>query len=418
MDKLDRMEEFTVEEKSRFLSQFLFVGADLGMWCFDMNRNLYYSTCPHEKEFLSFLELGDCLDFVYAREEGWDKPVILSDELGLLWAAQTRMIETRPDLLFLIGPVFLSQTSVSSIENALREKESSLYLRRQMMRTLEAVPVMMQQTFNQYVRMLHYVIRMERIQMADFYYQDDRTRELARQWEFGMESEAVMHSDPERVAHGEKLLLQAISEGNPHYMEVMEREADFGGELLSRSGDTMRDARNTVLVFNALASRAAIDGGAPTKTAKEMELHYTGLIEKCDTITKLTALSGQMVGAYVAKVQESRDNPMISQSVRECCDYIRANVLKPLTVEEIAAQRGYTAYYFSKKFYREMGVKVTDYIKQARIEYAKIALISTTKSIQEISDSLHFGTRNYFSSVFREIVGMTPAAYRERSGRM
>lgn len=64
-----------------------------------------------------------------------------------------------------------------------------------------------------------------------------------------------------------------------------------------------------------------------------------------------------------------------------------------------------------------MGIKVTDYIKQARIEYAKIALLTTKKSIQEISDSLQFGTRNYFSKVFHEIVGMTPAAYREKVGR-
>ncbi len=78
---------------------------------------------------------------------------------------------------------------------------------------------------------------------------------------------------------------------------------------------------------------------------------------------------------------------------------------------------GYSTYYFSKKFNKEMGIKVTDYIKQVRIDQAKIALITTKRSIQDISDSLQFGTRNYFSKVFREIVGVTPAAYRERMGR-
>lgn len=75
-----------------------------------------------------------------------------------------------------------------------------------------------------------------------------------------------------------------------------------------------------------------------------------------------------------------------------------------------------SAYYFIRKFYKEMGIKVSDYIKQARIEYAKVVLVTSKKSIQEISDLLQFGTRNYFSKVFHEVVGMMPAAYREKTG--
>ena len=78
---------------------------------------------------------------------------------------------------------------------------------------------------------------------------------------------------------------------------------------------------------------------------------------------------------------------------------------------------GYTPYYFTRKFSKEMDMKVTDYIKQARIEYAQMELITTRKGIGEISDSLHFGSRNYFTKVFREITGMTPAAYREKYRR-
>ena len=422
VEKFDRVEEVSPEEKSRLLAQFLFVGADLGMWCFDKNRRLYYSTCSHEREFLAFLELGNCMDYLYGRPEGWEKPVILSDELGLLWSAVTRIKNGAPDLYFLMGPAFLSHTSLQSIENALREKESSLYIRRQMMRTLEAVPVLSLPMFYQYTKMLHYAIFMERISPGDFYCQSgDLPQELPGGAFLPLAKEeeemAEPHGDPERAARAERRLLQAIEEGNPEYFQMLEREADCNGELVSRSGDALRDAKNTALVFGALASRAAIAGGAPLRTIKEIELAYTARIEKCDTITKLTHVNGQMMAAYVEKVRQAKENPLISQTVRECCDYIRTNVLKPLTVEELADQRGYTTYYFSKKFYKEMGIRVTDYIKQARVEYARIALLTTRQSIQEISDSLHFGTRNYFSSVFRELVGVTPAAYREQSGR-
>ena len=170
-------------------------------------------------------------------------------------------------------------------------------------------------------------------------------------------------------------------------------------------------------ILTALVSRAAMDGGLAVNTAKEMELSYIREAEACGTITELKTVMNQMLDDFVHKVRECNANPLISRTIQESCDYIRANVLKPLTVEEIAKEMGYTTYYFTKKFYKEMGVKVTDYIKEARVHYAKIALLTTRKSIEEISESLHFGSRNYFSKVFRSIVGVTPAAYRENVGK-
>lgn len=68
--------------------------------------------------------------------------------------------------------------------------------------------------------------------------------------------------------------------------------------------------------------------------------------------------------------------------------------------------------YLARKFQKEMGVKLLDYIKEIRLEYAKVWLTTTDKSIQEISLRLQFGTRSYFSKVFKAKNGMTPAAFR------
>ena len=166
-----------------------------------------------------------------------------------------------------------------------------------------------------------------------------------------------------------------------------------------------------------MCCRAAIQGGVSIKTAKEMEVKYHTKIERVDTITKLKNLNTEMLDDYVSRVHDGRENPLISKTIQECCDYIRANVTKPLDVDGIAAKMGYATYYFTRKFYKEMGIKVSDYIKQARIEYAKVEVMTSRKSIQEISDTLQFGTRNYFSRVFQEVVGMTPAAYRDGIGK-
>ena len=48
-----------------------------------------------------------------------------------------------------------------------------------------------------------------------------------------------------------------------------------------------------------------------------------------------------------------------------------------------------------------------------KVERAKILLKSTDMTVQDISDRLCFGTRNYFSRVFQEVAGCTPVQYRE-----
>lgn len=409
---MDRMEDFPVEVKIRFLAAEVFAAADLGMWCFSMDRELYYSTCPNQKEFQSFLELSECLDFVYERKEGWDRPVYLSDSLGLIWVAEHIFREGSPELLIVMGPVFLSTTSVKHIEDTLRKNESSVYVCRQMMRTLTDVPVIMLPMLNQFAKMLHYTITSERIQASEFIFQNEQAE--GRIFE---DNNALTLEDPDRGVKGERMLLQAVKDGNLNYKQIMEEEMAAGGVLVSDTGNALRDGKNTVLIFNALLCRAAMEGGIPAKIAKETEAKYILESEKCDTITKLKNVNEKMLDEYVRRVHDCKQNPMISKTTQECCDYIKANVLRPLTVESIARDMGYTAYYFTKKFHKEMGIRVTDYIKQARIDYAKIALLTTKKSIQEISDSLQFGTRNYFSKVFHDIVGMTPAAYRERSGK-
>ena len=49
------------------------------------------------------------------------------------------------------------------------------------------------------------------------------------------------------------------------------------------------------------------------------------------------------------------------------------------------------------------------------IERAKVLLKSTQMSVQEISEELAFGTRNYFTRIFTEIVGYTPVQFREKN---
>lgn len=414
IEGMDNLEEYAVPIRIRIFAGQVNAAANLGTWCFVPQAGLIYSTCIMEKEFLGFFKLGKCLEIMEEHKEEMNRPFIISDPLGLVWMGEYVYQENNPTMLIVLGPMFLSQTSVKHIENALRERVSSVHMQRQMMRTLAIVPVIPMTSLNQYGKMLHFSLTSEKIQTSDFIYYEEKNPESLG---FDQEEKEPLEMNPERILRGEKMILQAIRDGNPAYGEILEKESNYNSGFISMTGDTLRDWKNTQLVFNALCSRAAMEGGVSVHAAKEIELRISGDIENCKTIAELKNIAGSMIEEYIKCVREGQESPMISKATQECCDYIRANVLYPLTAESIAKELGYTTYYFTKKFNKEMGIKVTDYIKQARIEYAKIMLLTTARSIQDISDMLHFGTRNYFSKVFREITGMTPAEFRENAGK-
>ena len=112
-------------------------------------------------------------------------------------------------MLIVIGPLFLSHTSVKHIEESLRSSSYSVHMRREMMRTLAEVPVISMSAVNQYAKILHYTLTSQRIQTSDFIFQNEATRLLT----MGEESEdSVQYQSLERVVQDEKLILQAVKD--------------------------------------------------------------------------------------------------------------------------------------------------------------------------------------------------------------
>ena len=215
------------------------------------------------------------------------------------------------------------------------------------------------------------------------------------------------------LLQAEATLLQCVEEGNFGYQEISEKLRKFSG-YLSDTGDSLRDGKNSVIVFAALCSRAAVRGGMPAQTSRELETDYLNRIEACRTIPQLAQLRIRMLEDFIERVWQIKDTPQISTAIRRGCDFIRANITRDFTLSEVAAQVGYSDYYFAKKIHKEMGIRINDFIKEVRIDHARILLVTTDRGIDDISDSLHFGNRNYFTRVFREVTGTSPAAYREQ----
>jgi len=88
-------------------------------------------------------------------------------------------------------------------------------------------------------------------------------------------------------------------------------------------------------------------------------------------------------------------------------------VYHPLKVQEMSALCGIRTNAFPRFFHEVVGKNPTEYAQERRIDVAVQQLLFTKKSIDEISSDLSFANRFYFSRVFKEEVGQSPAAYRD-----
>lgn len=110
----------------------------------------------------------------------------------------------------------------------------------------------------------------------------------------------------------------------------------------------------------------------------------------------------------VSPVQESMETQLVS-TVKS---YIRDNLGKRITMEELAGVTGYSTSYISRVFRQQCGMTIGRYITAKKISYAKELIRNHTYNFAQISDMLAFDTPQYFASTFKKETDMTPSEFK------
>ena len=377
----------------------------MGAWCFNDEKHLYVTTAPHQEEYHLFLRAGGVLDQAIGLKGSDPVPHILGGTLGLVWIAEWVNLENGGQLLVILGPTYLKNISVEDSLQALDQQGVSQHLRRQYLNVLGDVPVLRIEMLRQYASMLHYTCYLEvarPVMMARSQKPSNAQSVDAQQPGSG--------NDYQRMVAYEEMLLKHLAEGT----QPPEETSSFSGELQDFDiRDTLRLIKDNLLIFTGLCARTAIRSGVPVYTAKKMESEWVSRIEAARSFPEAHKLRESMYNAFLRQVRQSWDSTGLSKAVRDCRSYIQSNYMNEITLEELAKHCGYAEYYFSRKFAKETGMKINDYIHSVRVDTAKLLLLNSSREIQEISDLLHFGNRSHFDRVFRQHVGVSPAKFRE-----
>ena len=98
----------------------------------------------------------------------------------------------------------------------------------------------------------------------------------------------------------------------------------------------------------------------------------------------------------------------------ELLGYMEQHVAEPLTVEDLMRVAHLSQSSLFRTFRQLMGRSPIDYLIRLRIDKAAQLLRRNTLRIGEVSAAVGFNDSNYFSRQFRNVMGVSPRAYRRQ----
>ena len=101
-------------------------------------------------------------------------------------------------------------------------------------------------------------------------------------------------------------------------------------------------------------------------------------------------------------------------AVRRVRDHLDLHYADPVCLDELAALAGMSKFHLVRVFRASYGETPIRYLTRRRIERAQDLLRSANLTVTEICMLVGFASLGSFSSRFTELVGESPAAYRNR----
>gem|GEM_PF-1473530 len=121
--------------------------------------------------------------------------------------------------------------------------------------------------------------------------------------------------------------------------------------------------------------------------------------------TKLADYFSTLLQGRRASVPKQRERMARIHSVIR---FLRQNVHRPVSVEEMAAQAHWTPNHFSNIFRGEVNETPASFFLHLKMTHASMQLRQTDLPIAEIAESLGFDDAFYFSRCFRRVFRMSP----------
>lgn len=97
-------------------------------------------------------------------------------------------------------------------------------------------------------------------------------------------------------------------------------------------------------------------------------------------------------------------------------DYMSRNLDKPLSLQDLADHAGLSRSHFSRCFKEQTGFSPIDYLINLKVQHAAMLLTFTDQPVRAVGNAVGYGDPYYFSRVFKKVLGVSPAQFRQNAG--
>jgi YesN/AraC family two-component response regulator len=142
-----------------------------------------------------------------------------------------------------------------------------------------------------------------------------------------------------------------------------------------------------------------------------MSNDFARQIEAAERLGEMNSINETMIRCYCTLVQEY-SLEKYSSVVRNVINAVEFNLKEPLSLSALSKQFNIDPSNLSHHFTHEMGMTLTDFINQKRLEKASHLLAKSCLYVQEIAEECGYQDVNYFIRLFKRKYGRTPREYR------
>ncbi len=356
--------------------------------------------------------------FEYLQRNIGNAPLILAAKRDIRWVGVKEAQNGEVVSYHILGPFLISRLQETAEDTDVRLKnknETQLWMDR-LNEILVSLSVVSLQSYIQYALMLHKLVNGELVSETSVNHQPPP---VTMHLPDSVKKNASKIKDRMHIYMAERALLQAVREGDEDSAVAASLQVKQQvNRVREYTGDALLDMKIGCTTFIAICTRAAIEGGLSPSVAYPIGDRYIRKIFQSGNQEHITELRNSMYQDFISRVHALRVNPNFSKAVQSCCDYIQLHSTEPVSIDILSQRLGYSKYYLSALFKKETGCSVSDYIKIARIERAKVLLNTTDLNVEDIWEEVGFSSRSVFGKAFRAVVGMTPREFRDQNIRL
>lgn len=151
----------------------------------------------------------------------------------------------------------------------------------------------------------------------------------------------------------------------------------------------------------------------------EILVHYFNKEHDPLAHINLTGLAYQLIYQLLNDFKEEKNNsPTIKtnkylERLTSITNYIKKHYNQNLAIDHLAAQFNLSSEYFSRFFFKHIGMTVLNYIHTIRLEKSYPDLMNTDLPVIHIALKHGFPSEKSYTRVFKSVYYMTPSQYRK-----